>query len=129
MTKDLEERDKEKAALYVATVRPAMVPTRYGPVDPVEASPPTEMGSGERTDVTGSGERCSGRNDAEIGEGGDGVQTGEGAKLADAGKKESLVEGEQLTASGDSDAHAAAPPGEGEQTIWSATRAGQAASS
>ncbi|KAG1696907.1 hypothetical protein DVH05_017815 [Phytophthora capsici] len=116
MTKDLEERDKEKAALYVATVRPAMVPTRYGPVDPVEASPPTEMGSGERTDVRRSGERCSGRDDAETGEGGDGVRTAEGAKLADAGKKESLVA--QRTASGGSDAHAVAPPGEGEDNDW-----------
>ncbi|ETL24822.1 hypothetical protein L916_21239 [Phytophthora nicotianae] len=81
MNEDVKVRDEEKAALYVATVRPAMAPTRYLAAEPVNERPTAN----EECDERGGGMACEthpgGEDEAGTGEGGDGVETGEGAEL------------------------------------------------
>ncbi|KAG1697434.1 hypothetical protein DVH05_016308 [Phytophthora capsici] len=83
MNQDAEVRDDEKAALYVATVRPAMAPTRYVSAEPRNEPSAAEKECGERNGGAECDAHSNSGDEAETGEGGDGVETGEGAGPTD----------------------------------------------
>ncbi|KAG7396365.1 hypothetical protein PHYBOEH_002346 [Phytophthora boehmeriae] len=101
MDEDVKARDKEKAAVYVATVRPAMAPTRYEPADPVDAQPTSKEEGLEREGGEGCDKHHSGEEEVSTGESGDGVNTGEGAVPVDAVDDEVSGECEEQTMTGD----------------------------